>query len=62
MTVIGLLILVLCVVVGGLVAAWAIRTFLPEPARMVGMAIVGVIILVVLVYAFVPGLANHRIW
>lgn len=62
MTVMGLLIAVLSIVVGGLLAAWAIKEFLPEPARMVAMAIVGVIILCALLYFFVPGIASHRVW
>lgn len=62
MTVIGLLLLVLAIVVVGIVAHWLITKFLPAPAQMVALAIVGIILLLVLLYAFFPASLSQRIW
>lgn len=62
MTLIGMLLLVLFVVVGGLVANWVISTFFPAPAQMVARAIVGILLLLVLLFAFAPEAMTHRLW
>ena len=62
MTVIGLLLMVLGVVVIGSLAYWVITKFLPPPAQMVALAIVGVLLLLVLLYAFFPSAVNTRVW
>jgi len=62
MTVIGLLLLVVGIVVVGSLAYWIITKFIPEPARMTALAIVGVILLVVVLAAFWPEGANYRVW
>lgn len=62
MTIIGLLILVLGIVVVGTLAYWIITKFLPPPAHMIALAIVGVLLLLVLLYTFFPGAVNTRVW
>lgn len=62
MTVIGLLLLVLGVVVIGTLAYWVVTKFLPAPSHMIALAIVGVLLLLVLLYAFFPGAVGSRIW
>ena len=62
MTVLGLLLLVLGVVVVGSLCYWVINKFFPAPAHMIALAIVGVLLLLVLLYAFFPGAINQRIW
>lgn len=62
MTVLGLLVLVLGVIVVGSLAYWVITKFLPPPAHMLALAIVGVLLLLVLLAAFFPGVSGVRIW
>ena len=61
MTVIGLIFLVVGIIVVGCLAYWIITKFLPPQAHMVSLAIVGVLLLLVLLYAFFPGSLNHRV-
>lgn len=62
MTIIGLLMLVLFVIVVGSLAYWIITKFLPEPMRMIALAIVGLLLLVVVLAVFWPEGAQYRIW
>jgi len=62
MTIIGLLLLVLGVVVVGSLLYWVITKFFEPPVRTVALAIVGVLLLLVLIYAFFPGAVSQRIW
>jgi hypothetical protein len=62
MTVLGFLLFLLCFCVGAYLAHWAITKFFPEPARMPLLAIVGVILLIALMFAFIPGVANYKLW
>ena len=61
MTIIELLLLVVVLIVIGLVAYWIITKFFPEPARMIALFIVGVLLLIVLIGAFFPGIGSFRI-
>jgi membrane protein DedA with SNARE-associated domain len=62
MTLIGALIFLVVFAVGGYLAFWIITKFLPEPAKTPALAIVGVILLVVLLVYFLPGVSNYKIW
>jgi len=62
MTILGLLVLALGVICVGCLAYWVITKFFPEPARMIALAIVGVLLLLVLLYAFFPGAVNQKVW
>lgn len=60
MTVIGMLMLVLGIIVVGSLAYWIITKFLPPNVHMISLAVVGVLLLLVLIYAVFPGsLGNH---
>lgn len=62
MTIFGMLLIVLGIVVVGSLAYWIITKFIPPPAQMLALAIVGVLLLIVLLGAFWPEGANYRVW
>lgn len=62
MTLLGAIIAVLIIVCLGVLGHWVINKFFPEPARMIALAIVGVILLLILFGAFFPEIGGYRIW
>lgn len=57
----AVIIFVVMLVVFALIAYWIIVKFFPEPAKMVALAIVGVICLLALVYRFWPSVMHTHI-
>lgn len=57
----AVIIFVVMLVVFALISYWIIVKFFPEPAKMVALAIVGVICLLALVYRFWPSVMHTHI-
>lgn len=62
MTIIGLVLLAVGIFVVGSLAYWAIKKFFEPPVQSVALAIVGVLLLIVLLYAVFPQTLVQRIW
>lgn len=43
-------------------AYWIITRFFPEPIKTPALVVMGVILLIILLSQFVPGLAEYHIW
>ena len=57
----SVIIFIVCLVVFALLAYWIVVKFFPEPAKMVALAIVGVICLLALIYKFAPAVMHYKI-
>ena len=55
------IIFIVFLVVFALLAYWIITKFIPAPAQMVLLAIVGVVCLLALVYKFAPGVMHMHV-
>ncbi len=62
MTLVSFLIFIVAFAVVASLAYWVITKFLPAPAQMAALAIVGIILLIVLLGMFLPGVAGYRLW
>lgn len=62
MTLIQIIIFLVGFAVAAYLAHWVITRFFPAPAQMPILAIVGVLLLLALLYAFFPEAGNMRIW
>ena len=62
MTLLGLILIALGIFVFGALAYWIITKFFSEPVRPIALTVVGVLLLIALIYAFFPGVFNHRVW
>jgi hypothetical protein len=62
MTLVQLIVLLVVLVVVGSAAYWIINKFISEPIRMPALLIVGVILLLILLSQFLPGVANYKLW
>jgi hypothetical protein len=62
MTLIQLIVLLVVLVVVGSAAYWIINRFIGEPIRMPALLVVGVILLLILLSQFLPGVANYKVW
>lgn len=58
MTIIGIIIFLAV----AFFAYWIITHFFPEPIRTPALVVMGVILLIVLISQFVPGLAEYHVW
>ena len=57
----AVIIFVVCLVVFALLAYWLIVKFFPEPAKMVALAIVGLVCLFALMWKFAPAVMHYHI-
>lgn len=62
MTLAGFLLFLFFFCVGAYLAHWVINKFFPEPMRMPLLALAGVLLLLALLWAFIPEAANYRLW
>lgn len=62
MTVIQLLLFLVGFVIVAVVLYWTITKFFAPPIQMPILAVVGVLLLIVLLYMFLPEVASTRIW
>ena len=61
MTVISAIIALVVFAIFAYLAYWIITKFLPPPAQMPALAIVGVVLLIILLVQFVPEVGNYRL-
>jgi hypothetical protein len=62
MTLIQIIIFLVGFAIAAYLAYWVITKFFPAPAQMPILAIVGVLLLLALIYAFFPDAGNMRVW
>lgn len=62
MTVIQLILFFVCFVVAACFLYWIITKFLPAPAQMPILAVVGVVLIIIFLTQFFPELGNYRVW
>jgi len=62
MTLIQLILLLAVVFIVAVAAHWLITKFLEPPVRNIALLVVGVILLIVLLVNFFPGVGNYQIW
>lgn len=62
MTLIEFLIAIVIFAVVAYLAYWLITKFFPEPAKTPALAVVGVILLILLLAYFLPGVASYKLW